>query len=139
MRLITAGDLAISGRKFVVVEGIDYIRQKLLARFQFFLGEWFLDLREGVPYYRDVFVANPDKNMPVIRSLLKRIALSVPGVVSIRQFDVVFDSTTRSMIASMRLICNGGTLVVTQAAPFIIDLAQERAAAQARFAANFAA
>ena len=73
IRTIPAGDLAIENGHFVLARGVGYVRQKLSVRFKFFLGEWFLDLREGVPYYRDVFTWNP--NLPVIRALFRRVAI----------------------------------------------------------------
>lgn len=92
-RVIPPGDLDVANGDFVLATGVEFIRQKLSSRFKFFLGEWFLDQREGVPYYRDVFVKNP--NPEVIRSIFRQVALSVPGVIALPRFDLVFDPVER--------------------------------------------
>jgi hypothetical protein len=120
-RLIPTGDLALSGDfgdpfgmhaggATVLVEGIQQIRQRLAARFQFFAGEWFLDLRQGIPMYRDVLIKKP--RGPVVRSLLRRVVLTTPGVLSCPRFDLTFDSKTRRAAALFEAICDGGTIIV---------------------------
>jgi hypothetical protein len=64
----------------------DVIRQRITARLHFFRGEWFLDLLEGIPYFRDVLKKNPDRF--IISALIKRTILSTPGVRSIDRFSL---------------------------------------------------
>jgi hypothetical protein len=120
-RFIPAGDLALSGDftdafgmhaggATVYVEGIQQIRQRLSSRFQFFAGEWFLDLRQGIPMYRDVFLKNP--RSPVIRSLLRRVVLTTPGVLACPRFDLVLDAPSRRAAATFEAVCDGGRIVV---------------------------
>ena len=104
-RMIPAGDLAIVDHQLVLVSGVALVRQKLCSRFRFFLGEWFLDRRLGLPFYRDVFVKNP--NIPLIRSLFRRVAIETPGVLSLRRFDVTFDFETRELSLHFEAICDG--------------------------------
>lgn len=121
IRTVPAGDLAIENHHFVIARGITYTRQQLSIRFKFFLAEWFLDLREGVPYYRDVFVWNP--NLDVIRSLFRRVALRTPGVVALPRFDVIFESATRVLSFNFEAVCRDGTIVVRpEDRAFILDV-----------------
>jgi hypothetical protein len=120
-RVIPAGDLALAQGSFVIADGVEYIRQKLGARFKFFLGEWFLDKREGVPYFRDVFVKNP--NLDVIRSLFRRVALSVPGVLSVPAMTVSYDRPARSLAFAFRARVTGGVVEVSAGdRDFIVDV-----------------
>lgn len=95
------GDLAMVNGRFVFSVGTDEatrlraIAQKIRARFQMFLGEWFLDVTLGVPFYRDIFVKNPD--MVVVRSVFRRVLLSVPQVTEIEEFEVAFNRPTRHL------------------------------------------
>jgi hypothetical protein len=109
-RFIPAGDLALSGDftdafgmhaggATVYVEGIQQIRQRLSSRFQFFAGEWFL-----------VFLKNP--RSPVIRSLLRRVVLTTPGVLACPRFDLVLDAPSRRAAATFEAVCDGGRIVV---------------------------
>jgi len=115
LRIIPAGDLAIVGGDLLVLgktaeTRVQYIRQKIAARFKFFLGEWFLDQREGVPYYREVFVKNP--NIPLIRSLFLRVLRQTPGVLSVPTFSVNFDPSARELTFDFQAVVDGGELVV---------------------------
>lgn len=125
LRIIPAGDLAIvNGDLFVLGKTpetrVQYIRQKIAARFKFFLAEWFLDEREGVPYYREVFVKNP--NIPLIRSLFLKVLRETPGVLSVPTFSVRFDPAARTLTFDFQAIVDGGELVVSpEDDDFIID------------------
>src|SRR5688572_17356184 len=94
-QIIPAGDLALVNGSYVVASGPEYIRQSIAARFKFFLGEWFRDQREGVPYYRDVFKKNPD--LDVVRAIFRRILEETPGVIEVTRFDIVFNHAERSL------------------------------------------
>jgi hypothetical protein len=121
-RVIPSGDLQISDEgDLVLVGGVDYVRQKMLARFKFFLGEWFLDQREGIPYFKHVFTKNPD--LRVIRSVFRQVALSVHGVSSLLKFDVVYTPSTRSLAINLQAVLDTGELLdVPPTAPFIITV-----------------
>lgn len=105
-----AGDLAVVNGRFLRAAGPALIRQRLAARFDFWLGEWFLNTLEGVPYYRDVFGKNP--NLDTIRSIFRQVILTTPGVLSIRRFDLVFDSAERTLRFNFEAIVTGGSIVV---------------------------
>lgn len=109
------------GGSSVIVEGIEQVRQRIAARLKFFVGEWFLDLRQGVPYYRDVLVKNP--NLPLIRSLFRRVILGTPGVLSVAKLDVEVDQASRTGQITFEAVCDGGTIVVKPGDElFLVDL-----------------
>ena len=109
-RIIPVGDLDLKNGSPYYIDGAAYIRQKLSVRFQFFLGEWFLNQLEGVPFYRDVFVYSP--NIDVIASLFKRVILTCPGVLSLASYKMNFDSAARSASFSFQAIVDGGVVTV---------------------------
>ncbi|HYQ47149.1 MAG TPA: hypothetical protein VER11_34500 [Polyangiaceae bacterium] len=105
-----------------LVEGPDAIRQKLSARFKFFLAEWFLDQRQGIPYYRDVFTKNP--NLDVVRSLFKKVILGCPGVLSLASYSLSFDESARQLTFRFQAMVTGGVVsVAPEDQDFILDLA----------------
>lgn len=48
------GDLVFGEYTDYTVEGIDGLVQRLKIRLQVFLGEWFLDVDRGVPYFQEI-------------------------------------------------------------------------------------
>lgn len=94
IRTNPAGDLLLENHRFVFATGVTFTRQKLSARFRFFRGEWFRDKRQGLPYFEQVFVKNPD--LDVVRSLFRRVAATCPGVGAVPRFALTFDPSSRS-------------------------------------------
>ena len=129
-RTIPAGDLALTGGDVVVLgktaeTRLQYIRQKMAARFKFYLGEWFLDQRQGAPYYRDVFTKNP--NLDLVRSLFQRIARETPGVIDVPEFRLVYTQGDRSVAFSFAALADDGEIIVRpEDADFLLDLASAR-------------
>ncbi len=121
VRTIAAGDLVIENGHFVIARGARYVRQKIACRFKFFLGEWFLDLREGIPYFRDVFTWDP--NLAVIRSLFRRVVVTTPGVLALVRFDLKVDTSTRRLTFTFQARCSDGDIVVgPDDDDFLLDL-----------------
>lgn len=120
-RTIPVGDLDLINGQPYLIDGPAYIRQKLSSRFRFFLGEWFLNQLEGMPYYRDVFVATPDPD--VITSLFKRVILKCPGVLSLKSYSMSFDPVARSCSFSFQAVVEGGVVTVTPTdADFVVSV-----------------
>ncbi len=112
IRIIPKGVLRLDGGKTVLLSGAEYVRQKLASRFRWWKGEWFLNLNEGVPYRREVFVVDPD--LDVIRALFRSIVRSVVEVASVTRFDLVFDPTTRELSFDFEVtLITGDVLTVT--------------------------
>jgi hypothetical protein len=121
-RIIPAGDLELKKGNFVFLDGPDFVRQKLAVRFKFFAGEWFLDKRQGIPYFRDVYRKNPD--LDLIRSLFRRVILTCPGIASCSRNDLVYDEPARTLAHSFQARLKGSGLVTVTPADrdFLVDV-----------------
>ena len=108
-------DLDLStGLRFV--DGDDAIGQHLKIRLRFFLAEWFLDLRLGVPYYRDVLIKNP--NLVAVRGIFREVVLETPGIADVESLSTSFDPATRRLSVSLvALLDSGVRLEFTDALP----------------------
>ena len=88
--------------------------QSLRIALHFFLGEWFLDLDEGVPMFEQVLVKNP--NLPAIQAMFREKILSVPGILAIESFR--FDYfTTRDLRIDFAASTEFGELSATVEVP----------------------
>lgn len=114
---MTGGDIAIAAdgtQRWATFA--EETAQRLQAKYGFYLGEWFLDLREGVPYYRDVLKKAP--NMTVVRSTLMKVATDDPAVEGLTNFEAVLDTATRRL--SVRLTATLTSGAVLELGPFIV-------------------
>ena len=100
LALDSDGDLLIDDDSFILVDEDDAIVQQLTIRFKFFLGEWFLDTRLGVPYFPEVLVKNPDLSR--VRGIFQQVILTTPGIASVDSLELLLDNATRVLSVSFR-------------------------------------
>jgi hypothetical protein len=110
LQLDDNGDILVTNDALTLVDGDAAIRQHLTIRLRFFLGEWFLDSRLGVPYFGSVLVKNP--NLVLVRGIMRQAILSTPGVASLERFDFTYTNATRKMELdfTVRRTSDGGLL-----------------------------
>lgn len=111
-------DLAIPVR---LLSGVDSLMQRIWIRMRFWLGEWFLDERLGVPWVERIFVKNADPR--AIRNILTKVVASTPGVSRVTNFVMTVDKRARSFTVSrMTVVLDDGTTTIDarEGAPFII-------------------
>jgi hypothetical protein len=92
------GDLDISNGELHIVEGREAVAQEVRIGLRFFLGEWFLETRIGIPYFTDIFKKSP--NLGVIQDIFRRAIESVPGVKRVVDITLDFNATTRTLSLS---------------------------------------
>ncbi len=115
------GDMALgSDGDAVTVRGRDAIVQHIRVRLQFVLGEWVLDAREGLPYFEQIWVIDPD--MPAIEELYRRTIRETPGVASVRSFRLGHDAQTRtlSILECDAVTTDGETITPDDFRPFVV-------------------
>ncbi len=99
-----------------------YTAQRLHENLCFFLGEWFLDQRLGLPYFEQIIGQKPD--LGLIDTLYRRAIQATPGVAVIKQLKLAFDRATRALSVRVEATLNDGT-TSTEAdmqRPFIVTL-----------------
>ena len=108
----TTGDLLLKNFDLQLIDGRDQIAQNLAIRLRFILGEWFLDITAGVPYYDDFFIKAP--NQIRIESILKEEILNTPGIDKILSFSSNFDAHRRAYSVSFSVDTLQGEITLTQ-------------------------
>jgi hypothetical protein len=100
------------------------IQQTLDCDLQLILGEWFLDVSRGVPWFpqpnstvRTIMASFP-ADLPYAEAIIKATILAVPGVTGLASFDLTFDHVTRAAKCFATAITeNGGTFTLTRSFP----------------------
>jgi hypothetical protein len=111
----TTGDVLLP---IQIIRGAEAVAQRIRVRFRFFLGEWFLDTRLGVPYYRDILIKNPDSIL--IGFIFRQVLLTTPGVKSVASFSASLERATRTLTVTFEAQLEDGTELRAVAEPFII-------------------
>jgi hypothetical protein len=115
------GDLALTLGRLTLIDGTEEKAQKLRNRLRMFEGEWFLDVRVGVPWFSVVFVKAPD--LEVVKRLLRKVILATPGIVSVTELSVEFDRGTRELEYEFTAVDDTGvTIEGGSGSPFIVEL-----------------
>lgn len=106
------GDVRLVGGQIVLTTGDDAIRQDLQVRLRWFLNEWFLDKRTGVPWFQQL-IGQPVSDA-IFERVIRRVITTTPGVARIEQFALVRDALVRNMAVNFRVVtANGTTLTFT--------------------------
>lgn len=105
---IASNDLVIKNNDLILIDNAERVAQQVLITLRFWLGEWFLDTREGVPYLEYILVKNP--NMSHIKQILTEKINSVDGVNSIVFLDFDFRRITRELYVDFEVDTDYGLI-----------------------------
>jgi len=111
IQITNDGDIDLSNNAFMLATGIDYIKQKLSIVLRSFLGEWFLDISVGIPYFEDIM--KKDFDPARVESVLKSAILSVLGVNQITAFDMNLVNP-RNLVVTFTVNTDFGELNITE-------------------------
>lgn len=84
------------------------IRQNLKQLLQYFLGEWFLNTLEGVPYRQIIFVNNP--SLDLIQTTIQNQILEAPGIIELVDFQFGYNNAQRVLSIDFDAKSTNGTI-----------------------------
>ena len=115
------GDWDITGGRLSLITDAAECAQKVKARLSFHRGEWFLDLRQGVPYFEAFLVKNPD--IDSIRQIVQRIILDTPGVKTLDSLVLDWDRRRRKLNFTFQARHDSGAIIRGgRGAAFIVEV-----------------
>lgn len=92
---MTTGDLALRDGDVLLIDNAERVAQQILITLRFWLGEWFLDVQDGIPYLDYVLVKSP--NLLHIRQIFTEAMEKVDGVKRVEEMNLAFDVKNRSL------------------------------------------
>ncbi len=92
---VSTGDLVIQNGDLVLIDHAERVAQQILITLREWLGEWFLDTRDGVPYLEYILVKNPNENH--IRQILMEKISGVEGVSSVTSMALAMNNFSRTL------------------------------------------
>lgn len=116
-----AHDLSLdAGTVEVVTDLAEEVAQRLRIRLQFFKGEWFLDTREGIPYFQTVLVKGTSEQ--TIRAIFSQVVRSTAGILSLDTLTTSFAPPSRTLSLDFTATLEDGrTFTSSDFGPFIVE------------------
>jgi len=95
-------DLVIGNdHKFTLISGSDQVRQRVKVALMHYEGEYFLNVKNGIPYYTTLLGS---KNSSLLSNTLRKKILAVPGVLRILDFSLVIERSTRAYTPTITIV-----------------------------------
>ncbi len=110
MRTISAVNDLADG--FVIVDGLEAVRQRTLQHLRFTLGEWFLAGDEGVPLFEGVFADNA--GVELAAQLIAAAVLRIEDVTAVEVVSASVDPATRRLRLQLRVGTANGEMTIAE-------------------------
>lgn len=115
------GDLYLTNGTVRLTQTLaEEVAQILWIRFQFWLGEWFLDRAQGMPYQQTIL--GQKTPIGIIQQIYKRVIVTCPGVQALTAFTLTRLSSRKIAIAFACLLVDGTTLNSADFGQFIVGV-----------------
>lgn len=103
------GDLHVEGTALALVRGPDAVAQAVVVELRWWLGEWFLDTRRGVPYVQRILRKGVSPR--TVRAIIRRHIERSPGVDRVTFLRLTVDPRTREASIDFELRTTDGQTV----------------------------
>jgi hypothetical protein len=114
-----AGDLYLENGTVRLTNSLrEDVAQYLRISMLFFQGEWFLDERQGVPYFQSIL--GKKTPLPIVRQIFRSIVQGAPGVSRINSFSLTTPSDRAIRIDFNVTLSDGTILKSSDFAPLIV-------------------
>lgn len=93
-----------------LVDSVQAVQQLIITRLGLYVGEWFLDLSDGLPLAGKILGYNTAKTRDLA---IKARILNTQGVLNIESYSSNFDGTTRKFSVNCRVNTVFGAVTVS--------------------------
>jgi len=115
------GDMKLTNGQFTLTPDLrTAVAQHIVIRLLFFFGEWFLDAREGMPWFELILIKNPD--LTAVTNIFRDVIVGTPGVATIARINLDLDRTTRVLrVTQLEIkLTDGTTLKGSDFGPLLV-------------------
>ena len=109
---VNTNDIVLKNGDVLLIDNAERIAQQILISLRFWLGEWFLDTRQGVPYLAYILVKNP--NEAHIKHVLTDAIKNVDGVDLVTNMDLSLNRIKRALTVEYTVKTSAGLLTRTE-------------------------
>ena len=109
---VNTNDIVLKNGDVLLIDNAERIAQQILISLRFWLGEWFLDTRQGVPYLEYILVKNP--NEAHIKQVLTDAIKDVDGVDLVTNMDLSLNRIKRALTVEYTVKTSAGMLTRTE-------------------------
>jgi len=88
IKLNSNNDIDLVGGSATLTTDAEDVIQELEIRLQFFIGEWFLNILEGIPYIEEILKKNA--NLDAVKALFVNEILSSNGITELTSLNLTF-------------------------------------------------
>lgn len=106
---VTHDLIYINGETLVTQAKADVVAQRLKIKLNTFLGEWFLDLDVGIPYFQQIL--NKVRNKSSIDAIFQTAIIEDPDVVEMISYSSNLDGRTRVFSLDFAVRVIGGEII----------------------------
>lgn len=116
------GDMQLSdnGDLVMVTDLSTEVAQRLQVAFNFFKGEWFLDLDEGTPWFQYILVKAPQDR--VIRTVFTQLIANTEGVASVSKFAYSISKDRKISLSFECVLKDASTFSTANYTPFVLSV-----------------
>jgi hypothetical protein len=116
LKMTSDGDLDCSAYDLKFVSGVERVAQQVTILLRSFLGEWFLDLDYGVPWFQNIIGVKP-VNIDEVTNILRARILTVEGMVAIEVLEIDYIEDERRAEIRFQGRATEGEVSLTVEAP----------------------
>ena len=90
IKLNSDNDIELTNGSAALTTDAEDVMQELEIRLQFFSGEWFLNILEGIPYLEEIL--NKGANLDAVKALFVNEILSSNGITELVSLNLTFNN-----------------------------------------------
>lgn len=105
---VTHDVVFVNGQTTVTQKTADIVAQRLKITLYTFLGEWFLDLDVGIPYFQQIL--NKVRNKSTVDVIFQTVIANDPDVIEIISYESDMDNARRGFYMEFAVRVSDGTI-----------------------------
>lgn len=105
---VTHDVIFVNGETTVTQKPADIVAQRLKITLYTFLGEWFLNLDTGMPYFQQIL--NKVRNKSTVDVIFQTVISKDPDVIEIISYESDMNSATRGFYMEFAVRVSDGTI-----------------------------